>query len=81
MAAHDTVIQAKSRATVPTDLAVLAPEGYYPRLAPRSGLSKRGIDLGGGVVDLDYRGNVGIILIILETKTSEPGGVTELLNS
>ena len=63
VAAHDTVIQAKSRATVPTDLAVLAPEGYYPRLAPRSGLSKRGIDLGGGVVDLDHRGNVGIILI------------------
>ena len=63
VAAHDTVIQAKSRATVPTDLAVLAPEGYYARLAPRSGLSKRGIDLGGGVVDLDYRGNVGIILI------------------
>ena len=64
VAAHDTVIQAKSRAPVPTDLAVLAPEEYYPRLAPRSGLSKRGIDLGGGVVDLDYRGNVGIILII-----------------
>ena len=63
VAAHDTVIEAKSRATVPTDLAVLAPEGYYPRLAPRSGLSKRGIDLGGGVVDLDYRGNLGIKLI------------------
>ena len=61
VAAHDTVIQAKSRATVSTDLAVLAPEGYYHRLAPRSGLSKRGIDLGGGVVELDYRGNVGII--------------------
>ena len=63
VAAHDTVIQAETRAKVPTDLAVLAPEGYYPRLAPRSGLSKRGIDLGGGVVDLDYRGNVGISLI------------------
>ena len=63
VAAHDTVIQAKSKATVSTDLAVLAPEGYYRRVAPRSGLSKRGIDLGGGVVDLDYRGNVGIILI------------------
>ena len=63
VAVHDTVNQAKSRATVPADLAVLAPEGYYPRLACRSGLSKRGIDLGGGVVDLVYRGNVGIILI------------------
>ena len=63
VAAHDTVIHAKSRATVPTNLAVFAPEGYYPRLAPRSGLPKRSIDLGGGVVDLDYRGNVGIILI------------------
>ena len=31
--------------------------------APRSGLAlKNGIDVGAGVVDFDYRGNVGVIL-------------------
>ena len=31
--------------------------------APRSGLAlKHGIDVGAGVVDYDYRGNVGVIL-------------------
>ena len=31
--------------------------------APRSGLAlKNGIDVGAGVVDYDYRGNVGVIL-------------------
>ena len=54
MPAHDSVFQAKSRATVPTDLAVLAPEEYHPRLAPRSEPTKPGINLGRGVVDLDY---------------------------
>lgn len=32
-------------------------------LAPRSGLAlKNGIDVGAGVIDYDYRGNVGVIL-------------------
>lgn len=37
--------------------------GTYGRLAPRSGLAwKNSIDVGAGVIDADYRGNVGIIL-------------------
>ena len=39
------------------------PDGCYGRIAPRSGLAyKKGIDVGAGVVDQDYRGNVGVIL-------------------
>ena len=35
-------------------------------LAPRSGLAwKNSIDVGAGVVDYDYRGNVGVILFNL----------------
>ena len=38
-------------------------EEVYMRIAPRSGLSLSGIDIGGGVVDPDYRGEIGIIVI------------------
>lgn len=39
------------------------PEGCYGRVAPRSGLAiKFAIDVGAGVVDADYRGNLSILL-------------------
>ena len=48
---------------VKTDLQVALPEGCYGRIAPRSGLAyKHFIDVGAGVIDRDYRGNVGILL-------------------
>lgn len=44
-------------------IKVALPDGCYGRIAPRSGLAyKKGIDVGAGVVDQDYRGNVGVIL-------------------
>eukprot|EP00591_Stephanopyxis_turris_P007320 CAMPEP_0195526974 /NCGR_PEP_ID=MMETSP0794_2-20130614/28353_1 /TAXON_ID=515487 /ORGANISM="Stephanopyxis turris, Strain CCMP 815" /LENGTH=161 /DNA_ID=CAMNT_0040657777 /DNA_START=126 /DNA_END=611 /DNA_ORIENTATION=- len=52
-----------SRAVVKTDLSVACPPGTYARIAPRSGLAvKNFIDTGAGVVDADYRGNVGVVL-------------------
>lgn len=46
-----------------TDLSIAIPLGTYARVAPRSGLAwKNFIDVGAGVVDYDYRGNVGVIL-------------------
>ena len=57
------MVPAKGRQLVKTDLQVLIPEGCYGRVAPRSGLAlKNFIDVGAGVVDSDYRGNVGIVL-------------------
>ena len=48
---------------VQTDLQIQLPEGCYGRIAPRSGLAlKHHIDIGGGIVDEDYRGNLGVIL-------------------
>lgn len=48
---------------VPTGLAIHVPNGYYGRLAERSGLALRhSIGLGGGVIDPSYRGEVGVIL-------------------
>jgi dUTP pyrophosphatase len=49
-----------------TGLSVAIPNGYYGRIAPRSGLAiKNGIDVLAGVLDPDYRGEVGVILINL----------------
>lgn len=42
---------------------------YKNLAAPRSGLAaKHSIDVGAGVIDADYRGNVGVILFNFGTK-------------
>lgn len=52
-----------------TGIAVSTPLGHYARIAPRSGLAyKSGIDVMAGVIDEDYRGEVGVILINLGTE-------------
>ena len=46
-----------------TGLAVALPMGTYARIAPRSGLAIHNfIDFGVGVVDLDYRGEIKVVL-------------------
>ena len=62
-AAHDCVIPAKGKGVVKTGLTMTFPSGMYARIAPRSGLAvKKFIDVGAGVVDQDYRGEVGVVL-------------------
>ncbi|KAJ1180532.1 hypothetical protein NDU88_005753 [Pleurodeles waltl] len=61
--AYDYVIPAKEKALVKTDIQIALPSGCYGRVAPRSGLAaKHFIDVGAGVIDEDYRGNVGVVL-------------------
>jgi len=48
---------------VRTGLSIAIPENTYARIAPRSGLAvKKFLDTGAGVVDYDYRGEVGVVL-------------------
>ena len=62
------VIPPNSRCLVKTGIAVAVPEGCYGRVAPRSGLAlKNGIEIGAGVIDEDYRGEVGAILFNLNS--------------
>jgi len=57
------VIEPKQRSLVRTGLAVAIPEGYYGRVAPRSGLAvQKGLDVLAGVIDSDYRGEVRCLL-------------------
>lgn len=61
--AYDITVPAKGKALIKTDIAIAIPENTYARIAPRSGLAhKNFIDTGAGVIDYDYRGNVGVIL-------------------
>ncbi len=43
---------------VPTGIACAAPAGHEVQIRPRSGLTLRGIDVGWGTVDADYRGEL-----------------------
>lgn len=55
-------IPAKRRARVGTCLKLSIPLGYYGRIAPRSSLSLKYIDVCAGVIDTDYRGEVEVLL-------------------
>ena len=56
-------IPSKGKKLISTGLAIACPPGHYARIAPRSGLAvKHGIDVGAGVVDADYRGEVKVLL-------------------
>ncbi|MGI8835504.1 MAG: dUTP diphosphatase [Pyrinomonadaceae bacterium] len=60
---EDLTIGATQRLLARTGLAVAIPESHYGRIAPRSGLALRtGLDVLSGVIDADYRGEIGCLL-------------------
>lgn len=62
--AYDYDIAAGERQLVLTDLSLELPRGCYGRVASRSGLAlKHRVDVAAGIIDRDYRGNVGIVLV------------------
>ena len=62
-AGQECVISAKGKGIVKTGLAISFPSGMYARIAPRSGLAiKKLIDVGAGVIDQDYTGEVRVVL-------------------
>ena len=52
---------------IKTGLACEFIENMYLRIAPRSGTALKGILVNGGVIDRDYRGDIGIILHNMST--------------
>lgn len=70
-AAEDVQLSPYCRdALVSTGVAVAIPEGYYGRVASRSSLSvKHNVEVGAGVVDAGYRGEVKVKLYHHEPTT------------
>ena len=59
----DIVIESSGKARIPTGISVELPHNSYGRVAPRSGLTwNKFLDVGAGVVDEDYRGEILVIL-------------------
>lgn len=59
---EDVEINPTMRVPISTGVAVSIPIGCYGRIAPRSSLSRLGIDVCAGVIDPDYRGDVKVLL-------------------
>ena len=63
-AMEEVLIPAIGQTLVDTGLAVGLPQGTYARIAPQSGLAnKKRMNVGGGVIDADYSGEVKVILM------------------
>ncbi|QNG62635.1 deoxyuridine 5'-triphosphate nucleotidohydrolase [Rhizobium phage B1VFA] len=61
---HENLIMPGERKLYKTGVAVELTPGTYAEIAPRSGLAfKQGIAVLGGIIDSDYRGDIGVILL------------------
>jgi dUTP pyrophosphatase len=59
----EVVVPPTHRVLIGTGIATVLPVGVYGRVAPRSGLAvKCGIQVGAGVIDPDYTGEVKVVL-------------------
>ncbi len=67
--AEGYVILPQHRVVVSTGIQIALPEGTYGRVAPRSGLAvKHGLDVGAGVIDPDYKGELKVVLFNHDPK-------------
>jgi dUTP pyrophosphatase len=66
----NALVYPQERMLIKTGIVLEIPEGFYGRIAPRSGLAlKNGIDVMAGVIDSDYRGEIGVILYNTDKNT------------
>lgn len=56
------VLPSRGSLLVSTGIAIQLPKDTYGQIAPRSGLSVKGIDVGAGIIDEDYRGEIKVLL-------------------
>ena len=65
-AAQTTTIPVGKWALIQTNTKIAIPAGHHGKICPRSGLAaKHGVTVlnAPGIVDADYRGNIGVVLI------------------
>lgn len=57
------IVKKGTRKTISLGFAIELPKGYEAIIRPRSGLTSKGIDIGIGTIDSDYRGEVKACVI------------------
>jgi len=55
-------IQSGKWALIPVGISLSFPNDCYARIAPRSGMSNKGLFVNAGVIDSDYRGQINVII-------------------
>ena len=68
-AAKSVTVPPRETARIPLKLKLAIPEGYWLLLLGRSSLAAKGVTVGGGVIDSDYRDDVQCLL---SNQTAEP---------
>lgn len=66
---EEVTIHPNKRNKVRTGISITVPTGTYGRIAPRSSLALKGIDVCAGVVDRSYTGEV---MVVLHNTGDEP---------
>lgn len=74
-ALEDTFIPINTTVVIKTGIAVNIPEGFYGRIASRSSLGSKGLEVGAGVVDSSYTGEIKIVFHNLTNR--EHWGIIE----
>lgn len=57
------IIKSWSRLVVPTGIKMKLPQGTYGHILPTFSMSTNGIDIGAGIIDSDYVGEIKVVLI------------------
>lgn len=60
---EDYSFSPRERKLISTGISISVQPDCYGRIAPRSGLSVQGFDVGAGVVDSDFTGHIKVLLI------------------
>ena len=80
---ESVLVRARERAVIKTGISVAFSSECYGRIAPRSGLAaKYGIDVGAGVIDSDYRGEIMVLLFnhsVLPVEIKQGDKIAQLI--
>lgn len=68
-AVHGATLRRGLGTVVSCGFALKIPDGWVGRVCPRSGLGKQGVLAMSGVIDSDYRGEVGVVLHYVAAPT------------
>tara|TARA_B110000967_G_C18869389_1_gene554530 strand:- start:1234 stop:1656 length:423 start_codon:yes stop_codon:yes gene_type:complete len=68
-ASENCIIDPHKHSIIKTGISIQLPPNTYGRIAPRSGFTvKKHTHIGAGVIDCDYRGEVGIVVFNLDSE-------------